>query len=63
MRFLTLGPLVARSGDGLALTYDQGAELVVRWLASHVAAPDADDAEAGARLLAAVLPLRALAPV
>ncbi|SHM43882.1 TetR family transcriptional regulator [Cryptosporangium aurantiacum] len=41
----------------------RGAELVVRWLTSHVAAPDADEAEAGARLLAAVLPLRALATV
>ena len=41
----------------------RGGELVVRWLASHIAAPDAEDAEAGARLLAAVLPLRALATV
>ncbi|MFG1923953.1 helix-turn-helix domain-containing protein [Cryptosporangium sp. NPDC048952] len=41
----------------------RGADLVVRWLASHLAAPDADDAEGSARLLAAVLPLRVLATV
>ena len=41
----------------------RGAELVVRWLASHLATPDPDDAEASARLLAAVLPLRVLATV
>ncbi|GAA0261608.1 TetR family transcriptional regulator [Cryptosporangium japonicum] len=41
----------------------RGAELVVRWLASHLAAPDPDDAEASARLFAAVLPLRVLATV
>ncbi|WP_345727152.1 TetR family transcriptional regulator [Cryptosporangium minutisporangium] len=57
----------ARSGAADVLAASgrdpRGAELVVRWLASHVAAPDGDDAEAGARLLAAVLPLRALATV
>lgn len=41
----------------------RGAELVVRWLASHVGAPDTGDAEASARLLSAVLPLRTLATV
>lgn len=41
----------------------RGAELVVRWLGSHLAAPDPDDAEASALLLAAVLPLRVLATV
>jgi AcrR family transcriptional regulator len=41
----------------------RGAELVVRWLASHLTAPDPGDAEASARLLAAVLPLRVLATV
>ncbi|MFI5956969.1 helix-turn-helix domain-containing protein [Cryptosporangium sp. NPDC051539] len=41
----------------------RGAELVVRWLASHLAWPDPDDSEASARLLSAVLPLRTLATV
>ena len=55
----------AAAADALAASGrdPRGAELVVRWLATHLTAPDADDAEASARLLSAVLPLRALATV
>jgi AcrR family transcriptional regulator len=41
----------------------RAAELVVRWLVTHLTLPDPEDARASARLLAAVLPLRTLAPV
>ncbi|TQS44825.1 TetR/AcrR family transcriptional regulator [Cryptosporangium phraense] len=57
----------ARAAAADALTASgrdpRGAELVVRWLASHIGAPDPGDAEASARLLSAVLPLRTLATV
>ena len=56
---------LAAAADALA---DSGrdpraAELVVRWLVTHLTIPDQEDAHASARLLAAVLPLRSLATV
>jgi AcrR family transcriptional regulator len=56
---------LAAAADVLADTGrdPRAAELVVRWLVTHLTIPDQGDARASARLLAAVLPLRTLARV